>query len=126
MPSTPHILIAEDHAEVRQLIATIVERTYPTCMITAVASGVEALAAYTERGADILITDYAMPGMTGLTLIQTLRAQQTTIPILVVSMNTSIVEAVLEAGASRFLAKPFSLPELQKVLTELLPPFTSR
>jgi CheY-like chemotaxis protein len=122
MPSAPHILIAEDHAAVRALVTTIVARMYPTCVITAVANGVEALAVYDERGADLLITDYAMPRMTGLALIQTLRAHQAIIPILVVSMNTAIAEVVLDAGANRFLPKPFSLPELQQILIDLLPP----
>jgi two-component system capsular synthesis sensor histidine kinase RcsC len=121
MPSAPHILIAEDHAAVRELMTTIVARTYRNCTITAVANGTEAVAVYNQRGADLLITDYAMPNTTGLTLIQTLRAQQATLPILVVSMNTSIAEIMLQAGANRFLAKPFSLPELQQALTDLLP-----
>lgn len=122
MPSAPHILIAEDHAAVRDLLTTIVARTYPTCTITAVANGAEALAAFDERGADLLITDYEMPIMAGLALIEALRAQQTTIPILVVSMNTSIAQAVLHAGANRFLPKPFVIPELRQALLDLLPP----
>src|SRR5215211_6455267 len=101
MPSAPHLLIAEDHAAVRNLLTTIVARIYPTCTITAVANGAEALAVFQERGADLLITDYAMPIMTGLALTQTLRAHQATLPILVVSMNTAIAKFVLEAGATR-------------------------
>jgi CheY-like chemotaxis protein len=124
MPYHPHILIAEDQAAVRELITTIVARIYPTCTITAVATGAEALAVYQEHGADVLITDYAMPGMTGLALsqAQALRASQATLPILVISMDTSIAETVVNAGASRFLAKPFGLPELQQALRDLLPP----
>jgi CheY-like chemotaxis protein len=122
MPSAPHVLIAEDHAAVRNLLITIVARTYPTCTITAVADGAEAVAAFQAHGADLVITDYAMPIMTGLALIQSLRAQQATIPILVMSMNTAIAEAVLQAGANRFLAKPFTLPDLQQALIDLLPP----
>jgi len=122
MPSAPHILIAEDHATVRDLITTVVARTYPNSTITAVANGAEALAVYHAHGADLLITDYAMPSMTGLALIQTLRAHQATLPILVVSMDTSIAQAIVHAGANRFLAKPFSVPELQTVLIDLLPP----
>jgi CheY-like chemotaxis protein len=126
MPYHPHILIAEDQAAVRELITTIVARIYPTCTITAVATGAEALAVYQEHGADVLITDYAMPGMTGLALSQALRASQATLPILVISMvismDTSIAETVVNAGASRFLAKPFGLPELQQALRDLLPP----
>ncbi len=122
MPSAPHILIAEDHAAVRALITTIVTRMYPACEITVVTNGADALAAYRQHGADLVITDYMMPIMTGLALVQTLRAQQSTIPILVVSMNIAIAEAVVKAGANRFLAKPFALPELQQTLQDLLPP----
>jgi CheY-like chemotaxis protein len=122
MPSALHVLIAEDHDLVRDLLTTIVAQTYPTCTVTAVANGAEALAVYDERGADLLITDYAMPIMTGLALIQTLRAHQATIPIVVVSMDTSIAKAVVQAGANRFLPKPLSLPEVQQTLIDLLSP----
>jgi two-component system, NarL family, capsular synthesis sensor histidine kinase RcsC len=121
MPSAPHILIAEDHAVVRDLLTTIVAWTYPTCTVTAVANGAEALAVYDERGADVLITDFAMPIMTGLSLTKALRARQATIPILVISMNTTMAEVVLHAGANRFLPKPFSFTALQQTLIDLLP-----
>jgi len=122
MPPNLHILVAEDHAAVRELLITMVARMYPTCTIAAVANGAEALAAYDACMADLLITDYAMPGLTGLALIQTLRANQATLPILVVSMNTTIADSVVQAGATRFLAKPFTLPALQEALRDLLPP----
>ena len=121
MPSAPHILIAEDHASVRNLLTTIAARTYPPATITTVANGAEALAVFQARGADLLITDHAMPIMTGLALIQALRAQQATVPILAMSMNTTIAEALLTAGANRFLPKPFALHELQQTLIDLLP-----
>jgi CheY-like chemotaxis protein len=122
MPSAPHVLIAEDNAAVRDLFTTIVARMYPTCTITAVANGVEALAVYVEWGADLLITGYEMPLMTGLALTQALRARQAIIPILVVSMNTAIAEVMSNAGANRFLPKPFSFTALQQTLIDLLPP----
>ena len=121
MPSAPHILIAEDHAAVRNLLTTIVARTYPNCTITTVVNGAEALAVFQAHGADLLITDYTMPMMTGLALVQTLRTQQATVPILAMSMNTAIEHAMLQAGANRFLSKPFALHDLQQVLIDLLP-----
>ena len=120
MPSAPHILIAEDHAAVRELIAAIVTRTRPTSTITAVTNGADALAVYETHGAQLLITDYEMPVMDGLSLVQELRARQARVPILVVSMNAAIAEAVLQAGANRFLSKPFTIPELQQAIGDLL------
>jgi CheY-like chemotaxis protein len=122
MPSAPHILIAEDHAVVRNLLTTIVARTYPTCTTTTVTNGAEALDVFQARGADLLITDYAMPIMTGLALVQMLRAQQASVPILVMSMSVVVKQIVLQAGANHFLAKPFALQDLQQALIELLPP----
>src|SRR5438045_1587614 len=109
MRSTPHILIAEDHVAIRDLLARVVARQYPAGTITAVANGAEALAVYEARGADLVITDYFTPRISGLVLLQTLRAHQATLPILIISQDQSIAEAVVDAGASRFLPKPFDL-----------------
>jgi CheY-like chemotaxis protein len=121
MPSFPHILIAEDDAAVRDLFTTIVARTYPKGTITAVANGAEALVEYQTYGANLLITDYEMPIMSGLALTQALRARQAIIPILVVSMNIAIAEVVFAAGANRFLPKPFSFTAFQQIVIDLLP-----
>src|SRR3954471_7153310 len=100
MPSAPHILISEDYAAVRNLLTTIVARMYPTGTITPVATSIQALAAYDQHGADIVITNVKQPIMRGLALIQTLRDQQASLPILAISMDGSIAELVLAAGAT--------------------------
>ena len=56
-----HILIADDDASVRALIARIVARAYPSVTISSVPDGLDALQIYDQRGADMLITNNAMP-----------------------------------------------------------------
>src|SRR5947207_531608 len=70
-----HIIIADDEDNMRALLVRIVERTYPLAIITAVTDGVTARRVYQQRGADLLITDHAMPHGNGLELVQVLRAQ---------------------------------------------------
>ena len=62
-----------------------------------------------------------MPILDGLELIRTLRAQGATMPILSLSAEPHIAEAMLAAGANAFLTKPFRLAECTQVLRSLLP-----
>ena len=122
MPTSPKVIIADDHESVRAFLARVLSRTYPVVNIIAVANGAQALAAYHQHGADLLITNYMMPQLHGLDLVRALRAQQVTIPILMISSDPIIGQVGLAAGADRFLLKPFLLAELTQTLIDLLPP----
>ncbi len=116
-----HIIIADDEDSIRSLLVRVVTRQYPTATISAVPDGAAALGLYDQQGADLLLTNNLMPGITGLELIRILRARQATLPILMVSAS-AFEQQALAAGATRFLAKPFSVPNLLLALTSLLPP----
>ena len=120
MPIAPHILIAHDHDLMRILLIQLVAQIYPSATITAVTNGVEALVAFAQHGADLLITDGHMPSLGGADLIRALRAQQATCPILMVSSDRSFETAALEVGANQFLGMPFDLTEFQQAVAILL------
>ena len=120
MPPAPHVLIVDDHPAVRAVLAHVVTQFAPDATIAETANGAEALHAIAEHQPDLIITDYQMPVMDGLELIRRLRAQGAAIPILVLSSDASVAEAILTSGATAFLAKPFSIRELRKVLRTLL------
>jgi CheY-like chemotaxis protein len=123
MPSTPHVIIADDDDGVRGLIARVVARTYAAVTISAVTNGLDALRIYDQRSADLLITNHDMPGMGGLGLVEALRVvRQATLPIVMVSADLRIQSRALALGVTRFVAKPFTLTQLAQVLTSLLPP----
>jgi CheY-like chemotaxis protein len=67
----------------------------------------EALSAVSQHPPNLIISDYQMPIMSGLELLRTLRAQGMTMPILVLSSDTSMAGAILAAGATAVLPKPF-------------------
>ncbi|QQP87320.1 response regulator [Skermanella sp. TT6] len=70
---------------------------------------------------DLIITDYAMPGMTGLDLIETLRSRYPDLPIVLASGYADLPNGAIPAGVAR-LCKPYRPPDLVAVLADLLGP----
>jgi two-component system chemotaxis response regulator CheY len=121
MPPAPHILIVDDHAEVRAVLVRLLRQLYPDATLAEASNGAEALSAITEHRPDLIITDYQMPIMSGLELVRTLRAQGSTMPMVVLSSDTSMAGAIRAAGATAFLPKPFRVRVLRELLRTLLP-----
>ena len=121
MPPARHILIVDDHLEVRAVLAHVVVQLCPDVTIVEATNGTEALIAITHHPPDLIITDYQMPVMNGLELGRTLRAQGVTMPILLLSSDTIGAEALRTAGVSAFLPKPFRIRALRDLLHTPLP-----
>ncbi len=108
------ILIAEDD----QVLADGLLRTLRASGAAAdhVASGSEADAALmTNTEFDLLILDLGLPKMHGLEVLKRLRARGSTLPVLILTAADSVEERVkgLDYGADDYMAKPFSLQELE-------------
>ncbi len=116
-----HIIIADDTDSMRGILARIIARTYPSVRISAVANGQEALSIFEREGADLIVTNNRMQQMDGLSLIRTLRSRNETTPIVMVSSDASLEQLALAAGANYFVAKPFTMQELTRVLITILP-----
>lgn len=78
------------------------------------ADGEEGLALAREKVHDVLIVDRMLPKLDGLTMIQTLRAEGVTAPVLILSALGDVDERVkgLRAGGDDYLAKPYAFSEL--------------
>lgn len=108
------ILIAEDD----QVLADGLLRALRASGAAAdhVASGREADAALlTNTEFDLLILDLGLPRMHGLEVLKRLRARGSTLPVLILTAADSVEERVkgLDHGADDYMAKPFSLQELE-------------
>jgi CheY-like chemotaxis protein len=117
-----HVIIADDDAAIRALIGRVVARTYDRVTISAVSDGLDALLIYEQHGADLVITDQEMPILSGLKLIEQLRARSATLPIIMVSAHPSLEPRARAVGVTHFLIKPFLISQLVQVLTRVLPP----
>jgi CheY-like chemotaxis protein len=81
-------------------------------------SGAEALRMLDQRSVDLIITDYAMPGMTGEELTQQILANQPQLPVLMVSGYASLPEGVGTSVPK--LGKPFKEHELSRAISEVI------
>ena len=108
------ILIAEDD----QVLADGLLRALRSAgaAVDHVASGTEADAALmTNTEFDLLILDLGLPKMHGLDVLKRLRARGSSLPVLILTAADSVEERVkgLDYGADDYMAKPFSLQELE-------------
>jgi DNA-binding NtrC family response regulator len=108
------LLIAEDDADMRDLLLDVLEDAgYET--LTAV-DGKEAITVVeTERKhLDLVVTDVRMPGVTGSELLAAVTAQRAETPVIVITAFGSVEQAVemVKAGAFQYLTKPFATSEL--------------
>ena len=114
--SAKTILICEDDDNLRQLIRVVLGPGYH---IVEAGDGDEALVLAGEHRPDLIILDLMMPRMSGLDVLQQLRANAATdgMHILVMSAWPDAVEAARAAGADAFLQKPFE-PDALTALRE--------
>ena len=114
------ILVIEDELD---LLADIKTRLESEAYIVDTSSeGNEGYFFATEYPLDAAIIDIGLPGLSGIEIIQKLRAQDSTLPVLILTARSRWQEKVegLEAGADDYLVKPFQMEELLARLKALL------
>lgn len=105
------VLVVEDDAAIRNLIATTLE-TYKYKYLTA-ATGEMAMMEAVSHNPDVILLDLGLPDMDGVEIIKKIRSWST-MPIIVISARTEETDKIeaLDAGADDYLTKPFSVEEL--------------
>jgi two-component system KDP operon response regulator KdpE len=114
------ILIIEDELEFRRTYERLLRRMHYE-VVTA-EEGAEALRIAGSQPVHLVVTDLSLPNTDGIALIRALRAGASRPPIIVVSGQTSPASrrAALEAGATAYLTKPFSVSELIALIQQIL------
>ena len=114
------VLIAEDD----QVLADGLLRSLRATGYAAdhVASGSEADAALAAHEFDLVILDLGLPKLHGLDVLKRLRARGSKVPVLILTAADSVEQRVkgLDAGADDYMAKPFSLQELEARVRALI------
>ncbi|PWC83905.1 hypothetical protein AEJ54_30225, partial [Azospirillum sp. Sp 7] len=118
-PRPATILLVEDEALVRMATATVLEQS--GFRIMEASSGPDALDVFArDPEVDLVLTDYAMPGMTGLELVRELRARRPGLPVLMVTGYAEIQRASALDGLP-ILQKPYQANELVARIRAALP-----
>src|ERR1051325_2906799 len=120
MSTQPHILVADDEKSIRLMLETGL--TLNGFRVTAVRTGREALEAASAGGFDAVLSDIYMPDGGGLELVDSLRASDPSLPIVLMTAQGSVEVAVqaVERGASDFIGKPFEISAVVELLRRIL------
>jgi len=112
------ILIADDHAMVREGLIQILHEEFPDAEIGEASNGNELVKKAKAASWDIIICDLSMPGRGGLEALRELKEVCPKIPVLVLSMYAEEQYAlrVLKAGARGYLTKESASDELVKAI----------
>jgi len=114
------LLLIEDDPVLRLGLARQLEAD--AYRVDQAADGADGLFQAREYPVDLAIVDLGLPKVSGLTVVQTLRAEGRSLPILILTARGSWQDKVqgLEAGADDYLVKPFEYPELAARVKALL------
>ena len=108
------VLVVDDSKVMREMIAACL-RPDPSLVITQAASGLEAMERLSLQPFDLVVLDLNMPDIGGLEVVEFVRSQDKlrSLAILIVTSRSEDASrtAVLKAGASRYMTKPFA-PEV--------------
>jgi CheY-like chemotaxis protein len=116
------VLVADDEASLRLLVKTTIRSD--ECEVVEAANGHEAWQLLQQHHPEMAILDVRMPGRTGLELTRSIREHpelRGTYVLLLTSQTQDVdVAAGLEAGADRYMTKPFSPLELLTAVESVL------
>lgn len=106
------ILLAEDEVPLARAVVRILEKNNYSA--EAVHNGLDALHFLESGDYDLAILDIMMPKMDGITVVQNLRRQGNTVPVIMLTAKSEIDDKVLglDSGANDYMTKPFDAKEL--------------
>lgn len=107
-----HVLLIEDEANIAEAVSFILSRD--GLRVSHAAEGQTALAMLRQDPPDMVILDHMLPGMSGLEILAALRADPATrdLPVMMLTARGRDRAMAEEAGADRFMTKPFSNAEI--------------
>jgi two-component system chemotaxis response regulator CheY len=115
-------LVVDDFSTMRRIVRNLLKELGFTNVEEA-EDGAAALSKLRQGGFEVVVSDWNMPNMDGLTLLQTMRAdaELKTLPFLMITAEAKKenIAAAVQAGASSCIAKPFTAATLQEKLDKI-------
>ena len=115
-------LVVDDFSTMRRIVRNLLKELGFTNVEEA-EDGAVALSKLRQGGFEVVVSDWNMPNMDGLSLLQTMRADAAlkSLPFLMITADAKKenIAAVVQAGASSCIAKPFTAATLQDKLDKI-------
>jgi len=120
MIKNSHILIVDDEAKMRRILEIMLQQMDFT--VSQAEDGLVALQILEKESIDLVITDLQMPNLDGLSLLKQLRADNNTIPVIMVTAHGTVESAVssMQYGASDYILRPFELEAVEAAIRRAL------
>jgi two-component system, NarL family, nitrate/nitrite response regulator NarL len=121
-PASPiKVLLVDDHHIILDGLTSLLETDPQFNIIASLQSGEEVLEFLKRDQPDILLTDYSLPGMTGLELFKKVKLIFPKIKVVILSMHdeSSLVRNILKEGVNGYLLKSIQQFELRNALKQI-------
>jgi DNA-binding NtrC family response regulator len=119
MATAMHVLVVDDDADVRNLLAAVLEGD-AGARVAEAASGAEGMALLGREEFDVALVDVQMPGHSGLDVLRWARAAEIDTELIVLTAHADVETAVqaMRLGAYDFISKPCKNAELREVVAK--------
>jgi len=116
------VLVVEDDEGLREALVDTLSLAGYNCVEAD--SGESALLVLKNHQVDIVVSDVQMGGMSGLSLLKSIKNQQSNLPVLLMTAYGTIDDAVqaMQDGACNYIAKPFAPQVLLNMVSQYIPP----
>ena len=115
------ILLVDDSRTIRNIQKNVLKQLGHADFLEA-EDGVKGLAVYAETPPDLMLVDWNMPNMDGLTFVKTVRQQGIKTPMIMVTTEAEkarVIEAI-KAGVNNYVVKPFTPEQLGERVSETM------
>ncbi|MBN1490822.1 MAG: response regulator [Phycisphaerae bacterium] len=115
------ILLVDDSRTIRNIQKNVLAQLGHTDVAEA-ADGVEALAKLGQDRPDLVLVDWNMPNMDGITLVRKIRENDTALPLVMVTTEAEksrVIEAI-KAGVNNYVVKPFTAETLAEKIEQTM------
>ncbi len=115
------VLVADDSGVMRKIVIRALASAGVNDVVEA-ADGNEAIQHFQQQPFDLVLTDWNMPGKSGIDVLKAIRASGATLPVVLITTEAEkgrVMEAI-QAGVSEYVVKPFDAATLQAKLSKFI------
>jgi DNA-binding NtrC family response regulator len=115
------VLVIDDEVGIRRLVQRMLEPSVSRVLEAESAEMGLRLVEREDPPVDAVLTDWIMAGLHGLDVVEVLHRHRPDLPVAVISAYTSTIHPIVrDSGGIRILQKPFTAPELQRAVGEMI------
>ncbi|MDP8245655.1 MAG: response regulator [Candidatus Hinthialibacter antarcticus] len=113
------IMVVEDEEELRENLTDLLE--FKGHAVTSCSDGEQAVAQFERVNPQLVLLDIQLPGINGLEVLRTIKAQNRNTPVVIVSASSapSVIQEAKSAGAYKIILKPYDHNDILRVIDEI-------